>query len=154
MTMNAMDDYIRARGFEVKREYLPGPRKYRFTLIKDGYYNDYFWAYPHGNANTDHQRDAMDDMIEDMNACITLLKTSNAPYKPYHKYARSNYKLEIKKVHFNDPMTIVIWSDGTKTIVKAHNEPFDREKGLAMAITKKFLGNKYNYAKEFKKWLE
>lgn len=60
---------------------------------------------------------------------------------------------EIKKVIFNDPATIVFWDDGSKTVVKAHDEPFDPEKGLAMAISKKFLGNKGNYYNEFKKWL-
>lgn len=60
--------------------------------------------------------------------------------------------LEIKKVIFNDPATIVFWMDGTKTVVKAENESFDPEKGLAMAITKKAFGNKGNYFNEIKKW--
>lgn len=59
---------------------------------------------------------------------------------------------DIKKVIFNDPATIVMWSDGTKTIVKANNEPFDKEKGLAMAISKKALGNKGNFNEVFKKY--
>ena len=59
----------------------------------------------------------------------------------------------IKNVIFNDPATIVFWSDNTKTVVKAQNEPFDPEKGLAMAICKKALGNKYIYYNEIKKWL-
>ncbi len=59
----------------------------------------------------------------------------------------------IKKVIFNDPATIVFWNDGSKTVVKAHDEEFDPEKGLAMAISKKLLGNKGNYYNEFKKWL-
>ena len=59
----------------------------------------------------------------------------------------------IKKVIFNDPATIVIWADGTKTIVKSDNEQYDPEKGLAMAISKKALGNKGNYYETFKKWL-
>ena len=63
------------------------------------------------------------------------------------------YKPEIVKVIFNDPATIVFWSDGTKTVVKADGEKFDPEKGLAMAISKKFLGNKGNYYREFEKWL-
>ncbi len=53
---------------------------------------------------------------------------------------------EIKDVIFNDSATIVFWDDGTKTVVKAVNEKFDPEKGLAMAITKKALGNKGNYS--------
>ena len=56
-------------------------------------------------------------------------------------------------VIFNDPATIIIWSDGTKTIVKAENEPFDPEKGLAMAISKKVLGNKYDYYEVFKRYV-
>ena len=63
--------------------------------------------------------------------------------------------LDITKVIFNSPATIVMWSDGTKTIVKCKkDEKFDPEKGLAIAISKKFLGNKGNYAKTFKKWIK
>ena len=58
-----------------------------------------------------------------------------------------------KNVIFNDPATIVFWSDNTKTVVKAQNEPFDPEKGLAMAICKRALGNEGNYCNEIKKWL-
>lgn len=47
---------------------------------------------------------------------------------------------EIKKVIFNDPATIVYWTDGTKTVVKAgNNDAFDKEIGLAMAIAKRVL---------------
>lgn len=59
----------------------------------------------------------------------------------------------IVKVIFNDPATIVFWGDGTKTVVKAVNEPFDPEKGLAMAIAKYHFGNKGNYYNVFRKWL-
>ena len=59
----------------------------------------------------------------------------------------------IKNVIFNDPATIVFWSDNTKTVVKAQGEPFDPEKGLAMAICKRTLGNEGNYYNEIKKWL-
>ena len=63
------------------------------------------------------------------------------------------HDISIKNVIFNDPATIVFWNDGTKTVVKAENEEFDPEKGLAMAISKKVLGNKGNYYETFKKWL-
>jgi len=59
----------------------------------------------------------------------------------------------VKKVIFNAPATIVMWGDGTKTVVKAYNEPFDKEKGLAMAICKKIYGNKGNYNNVFKKFI-
>lgn len=61
--------------------------------------------------------------------------------------------IEIEKVIFNPPATIVFWADNTKTVVKAENEDFDPEKGLAMAICKKALGNKGNYYNIFRKWL-
>lgn len=60
---------------------------------------------------------------------------------------------KIKDVIYNDPATIVFWKDGTKTVVKCQNEKFDPEKGLAMAFSKKMLGNKGNYYNIFKKWL-
>lgn len=62
---------------------------------------------------------------------------------------------EIRNVYFNDPLTCVIWKDGTKTFVKNADGDYnyDPEKALAMAISKKALGNKYNYYKEFEKWL-
>lgn len=59
----------------------------------------------------------------------------------------------IKDVIFNFPATIVLWADGTKTVVKCTNEVFDPEKGIAMAICKKILGNTGSYYKLFKKWL-
>lgn len=60
----------------------------------------------------------------------------------------------IKKVIFNDPATIVMWEDGTKTVVKCHNEKYDPEKGLAMAFMKKTMGNKGNYYEVVKKALK
>lgn len=64
-----------------------------------------------------------------------------------------NSRPKIRKVVFNDPATIILWDDGTKTVVKAENEPFDPEKGMAMAIAKKFLGNNHAYYNQFKRWL-
>ena len=59
----------------------------------------------------------------------------------------------IKKVKFNPPATIVFWTDNTKTVVKCSGEDYDPEKGLAMCICKKVLGDKGNYYEVFKKWL-
>ena len=84
--------------------------------------------------------DAMRYVADDM---ISLSKTNDNMFK----------KDTPKKVIFNDPATIVYWKDGTKTVVKAEDEPFDPEKGLAMAIAKKYLGNKGNYYDIFRKWL-
>lgn len=60
----------------------------------------------------------------------------------------------IDKVVYNNPATIILWKDGTKTVVKcSDNDIYDPEKGLAMAICKKLLGNKGNYYNFFKKWV-
>ena len=51
-----------------------------------------------------------------------------------------------KRVIFNDPATIVIWEDGSKTIVKCQKgDVYDPEKGLALCFMKKALGNKGNF---------
>ena len=56
----------------------------------------------------------------------------------------------VSKVIFHDPATIVIWADKSKTVVKCHNEPFDKEKGLAMCIAKKVLGERFHQV--FREW--
>lgn len=61
----------------------------------------------------------------------------------------------IKKVIFNNPATIVIWNDGTKTIVKCQEgDTYSKELGFAMCLAKKFLGNKGNFNDIFKKYLK
>ena len=45
-----------------------------------------------------------------------------------------------KRIIHNGPALIVFWWDGTKTVVKCHNEDFDVEKGLAMALCRKMWG--------------
>lgn len=83
-----------------------------------------------------------------------LIKAANAIKKGFENMFGTLRNIEIVKVIFNEPATIVIWSDGTKTVVKAQNgEMFDREKGLAMAICKKAFGNTSNYNEVFKKWV-
>lgn len=89
-------------------------------------------------------------------------KNSNS-YKKYQDCLRRNYYvsgydeplLSAQKVIFNGQATIVFWSDNTKTIVKCgKNDVYDPEKGLAMAIAKKALGNKGNYYDTFKQFLQ
>lgn len=40
----------------------------------------------------------------------------------------------------NGPAIVVFWRDGTKTVVKCHDEDFDAEKGLGMALARKLWG--------------
>lgn len=70
----------------------------------------------------------------------------------YGFYGRNRF--DIKKVYFKDPVTVVLWEDGTKTIVRRdERDTYDPEKALAMAFAKKALGNKGNYYNIFKKWV-
>lgn len=59
----------------------------------------------------------------------------------------------IKKVIFNNPATIILWQDGTKTVVKCNErDTYDPEKGFAMAISEKVLGSYSAFKREMKKW--
>lgn len=57
----------------------------------------------------------------------------------------------VKKVYFDQPYTIVIWRDGTKTIVKcAEGCTYDKYTGLTTCFLKKFMGD-FGFSK-FKKF--
>lgn len=59
-----------------------------------------------------------------------------------------SYRTNIKKVIFNGPATIVIWFDGTKTVVKcAEGDKYSKFAGLAIAICKHMYGP--NFKKVF-----
>lgn len=45
-----------------------------------------------------------------------------------------------KRIVRNGPALIVFWENGQKTVVKCHDEDFDPEKGLAMALAKRMWG--------------
>ena len=79
----------------------------------------------------------------------------NATLSPDNYVGAIRSTPQIKDVIFNPPATIVFWGDDTKTVVQAQDgEKFDPEKGLAMAISKKILGNKYDYYHTFAKYLK
>lgn len=57
----------------------------------------------------------------------------------------------IKKVIFNDPATIVLWDDGTKTVVKCSlDDTYSKWAGLAFCVCKKLMGDDFH--KAFKYW--
>lgn len=93
-------------------------------------------------------------LISDINKEMKMLEKAKLNNLFGVKSTERKIDMRIEKVIFNDPATIVLWKDGTKTIVKCGNEDaYDPEKGLAMAIAKKALGNDGNYYEVFKKWL-
>lgn len=66
-------------------------------------------------------------------------KSSKTLLRTVSELSKSEQALKLIRVIFHDPATIVFWSDGTKTVAKAHNEPYDPEKGLMAAVVKKFM---------------
>lgn len=110
------------------------------------------------NGQADMYRYASDSVVQQVKDAIDL---ANKEY-----LSCANYTIEassllfptklpaINRVIFNFPATVVLWSDGTKTVVKCgERDEWDPEKGLAMAIAKKAMGNKGSYNKVFKKWV-
>lgn len=64
---------------------------------------------------------------------------------------KTTITLDIKKAIFNDPATIVIWADGTKTVVKCREgETYSKWAGLALCYAKRINGEKFHSA--FKHW--
>lgn len=60
---------------------------------------------------------------------------------------------EIKKVIYSDPATIVIWTDGTKTVVKCQEDDiYDEQTGLLMCIAKKAYGNTGEFNNVLREW--
>ncbi len=61
---------------------------------------------------------------------------------------------QMQKVIFNNPATVVVWDDDTKTVVKCGDrDVYDPEKGLALCFMKKMLGNTGRYYETVKKAL-
>lgn len=94
--------------------------------------------------------------------CAENDDTNNIDYNEVLDYLEENMKdilftlkLEIKKVIFNEPATIIYWSNGDKTVVKCQDgDTFDKEKGIALAVMKYVFGNKSNYNEILKKHTE
>lgn len=71
----------------------------------------------------------------------------------WYKFERVADDAPISRVIFNNPATIILWADGTKTVAKTHgDDAFDPEKGFAVACAKKLLGNGDVFRTEFAKW--
>lgn len=87
--------------------------------------------------------------------CENDVKATRELYDQFRLRAPKRPDITIAEVIFHDPATIVIWRDGTKTVVKAQDgEMYDPEKGLAMAICKKVMGNTRDYYNVFLKYLK
>ena len=62
--------------------------------------------------------------------------------------------LRIRDVIFNNPATIIIWSDGTKTVVKCQQgDEYDPERGFLLCVAKKMFGNRGGYNDIMRQWM-
>lgn len=120
------------------------PRKFELDEEPDSLYPKMWITTARGNA-----RSAFLDY------CKRDVEVTKRMLNHHYGYQQSKeYYFKIKNVIFNDPATIVFWADDSKTVVKCQEgDVFDKEKGLAMAISKRALGDKGRYCEEFKKWI-
>lgn len=106
---------------------------------------------------TYRMRDIIDRCVNDTKCIITTndshlgtVMNTKSETEGKKKMVVENETQKIKKVIFSDPATIVLWEDGTKTVVKTQKgDQYDPEKGLAMACMRKILDKK-----DYHKWLE
>lgn len=101
-------------------------------------FNSYFCYY------SEADREVAERYIESYTKCIPCESEKEPKENP----------LNIKKVIFSAPATVIYWNDGTKTVSVARDEPYDPEKGLSLCFTKKFIGNRYKSMDEFYKLLK
>ena len=63
----------------------------------------------------------------------------------FNKYNFPGEYLIFNKVIYNGPATIVLWDDGTKTVVKCkEGDPYSPEAGFALAVLKRLTGNDFH----------
>ena len=69
------------------------------------------------------------------------------PMKPFFGgcyYDKDYNRIYIREVIFNNPATIVFWSDGTKTTSVCDNEDtYDTEKGVLLCVLKKLVNSDF-----------
>lgn len=173
MTKEAMYDALRKRnGCYPSTRYDERYRESKETYSWDTEINGYFGKDDNMNFNNvklliDGQIYNTHDVIVTENygefplveasAYLNHFNTTSAkiPCCGYNKFYRTPKTPTIENVIFNPPATIVFWSDKTKTVVKCdyEYEAYDPEKGIAMAIAKKLMGdNKGHYYELFKHW--
>lgn len=75
------------------------------------------------------------------------------PYQTLYKRPYFNYLQlpKVKKIIYSGPKTIVLWDDGTKTVVGlGEGEEFDEYAGFCAAVAKKAFGSKHQIEKIIK----
>lgn len=110
-----------------------------------------------GNGRTEAMERAFlrrNDMERNCSSCLYKSEPLVGSHCVLCGSTKSNWKPEVgfktytipmfDRVIYNDPATIILWKDGTKTVVKCmEGEDYDPEKGFAMAVLKKLFGEDY-----------
>lgn len=66
------------------------------------------------------------------------------PCRPYSISFNTRETIHIKKVIYNPPATIILWSDDTKTVAKCNqDDEYSPEAGFAICVAKKYRNNYY-----------
>ena len=156
-----LQSYAMKNQYEFNMEHVPTVRQLRYTFTDPKTRDLYCKVLNVDSVKLDNVHYYCEDIIGSVRD--TLGKQRASVFKEYCRQEIKSVKLlsvdlvkhpDIKDVIFNNPATIVLWEDGTKTVVKATEEEYDPEKGLAMAIAKKRYGNKWSYYNVFKHWLK
>lgn len=112
---------------------------------------DYFYTDVYGLGVYFNQSVGLnkDELIESFMSKVIRHKESANRISITKRYPK------IKDVKFRKPAVIVFWEDNTKTVVRTRGkDKWDPEKGLAMAISRKMLGNNRDYYNTFIHWLK
>ena len=83
------------------------------------------------------------DFYDFLNNLEGTIQTPKLEKENRNMKTKREKKVSVKKVIYNEPAVIVIWSDGTKTkAVCGAEDQFNKEAGLAICFAKKWIGNK------------
>lgn len=108
------------------------------------YMNDFIRALDAFDSELDHiakNKNTITIKYDNSTPCTCSCDKDDNALKDYD-YCTSNILDDIKQVIFNDPATIVTFSDGTKVCVKANeNDKFSKEIGLMYALVKRLYAN-------------
>ena len=108
------------------------------------YMNDFIRALDAFDSELDHiakNKNTITIKYDNSTPCTCSCDKDDNALKDYD-YGTSNILDDIKQVIFNDPATIVTFSDGTKVCVKANeNDKFSKEIGLMYALVKRLYAN-------------
>ena len=74
--------------------------------------------------------------------CTSETATTKENETMNHRKNKKPGRFEIDRIHFSGPVTVIIWKDGTKSLVRAMSstEP-NPDHGFCAAVTQKVFGN-------------